>query len=178
MFVFAKPCTGTGPVVWQCRILQLIAAPLLFRTFETLMTTSTAEREVLPLTDTHEKEMGTRLAGAAVSPLLKPFVLLQGCCAVIVALTAWSWARTENARTTVHSLRAGVAAIALASVVAAWPLAQGVSRLRWERYSTDPSVAAAAKADLSVARLRSYTEHDHAVIDHQPHGVGAAPGQA
>src|SRR5581483_845493 len=111
----------------------------------TLITSATEERAVLPLTDTREKEMGARLAGAAVTPIFPCFFLLEGACGVIVALTAWAWARSSPSRG-VDRLRSTLATMALATVVVAWPLAEKVSRLRWERYSADADVAAAAKA--------------------------------
>lgn len=147
MFLLAKTLHVLALGLWfgSAVFFNLIAAPLLFHKFEALVTTSSEERAVLPLTDTRDKEMGTRLAGAAVSPIFPWFFLLEGSCGVIVALTAWSWSRAQPAHV-VHRVRSAVAVLALATVVVAWPLAEKVSQLRWERYSANPALAAAAKA--------------------------------
>lgn len=144
-------CTKTLHVLalglWfgSAAFFNLVVALVLFQTFETLIVTDSPERAVLPLTDTHEKEMGTRLAGAAVSPIFPWFFLLEGSCGVVVALTAWAWARQQPG-VVVHRVRAAVAVLALTTVVAGWPLAVRVSQLRWERYSSNPAIAAAARA--------------------------------
>jgi acyl-phosphate glycerol 3-phosphate acyltransferase len=133
---------------------NLIAAPLLFQKFEALATTPSAERAILPLPPEYDKEMGTRLAGAAVSPIFPWFFLLEGVCGFVVALTAWGWARAEP-QNRVHRLRSTLALLALATVVAAWPLSEKVSQLRFERYNSDPQIAAVAKAAFGTWHLYS-----------------------
>lgn len=133
---------------------NLIAAPLLFHKFESLATTQSFERSVLPLPPEMNKEMGTRLAGAAVSPMFPAFFLLEGVCGFIVAVTAWNWC-SRDPESKVHRLRVFLAVIALAIVFGSWPLAQKLGVLRFERYNADPQVAALASASFSSLHLYS-----------------------
>jgi acyl-phosphate glycerol 3-phosphate acyltransferase len=147
MMLIAKTLHVWAVGLWfgSAVFFNLVAAPLLFQTFETLITTTSNERAVLPLTDTHDKEMGTRLAGAAVSPIFPWFFRLEACCSIVAVLTAWSWSRSHR-ESGVHKLRSILAILALATVILSWPLLEKVSQLRWERYASDPDVAVAAKA--------------------------------
>lgn len=124
---------------------NFVAAPLLFQKFETLIQTPSEERAALPLTETHDKEMGTRLAGAAVSPIFPWFFLIEGICGLAVAATAWSWSRAEPDARREHR-RALLAIAALASVAVSWPIAEHVSALRFARWSLDPAIAEPARA--------------------------------
>lgn len=133
---------------------NLIAAPLLFQKFETLIVSSSDERAVLPLTDTREKEMGTRLGGTAVSPLFPWFFAIEGVCGLLVAATAWSWSRAHPALRK-ERLRCLVAMIAVFTVVVSWPIAEKVTALRFARYSADAAIAESARAAFGMWHMVS-----------------------
>lgn len=125
---------------------SLVAALVLFQTFESLGTMPASERPAwLPLAEPFDKEKGTRLAGAAVGPLFPWYFLIQGVCGLIAVATALPWSRAEPANK-VHRLRTVLLVLALTTVVVGWPLAQRVSDLRVARYAADPVVAEAARA--------------------------------
>lgn len=156
MPTFVKTVHVLAVGLWfgSAAFFNLVAAPLLFQKFESLATTPSFERSVLPLPPDMTKEMGTQLAGAAVSPLFPAFFVLEGVCGFVVAVTALSWWRAEPGRS-VHRIRAVLAVFALATVVVSWPLAEAVSRLRFERFSPDAEVAAAAKSAFGTWHLYS-----------------------
>ncbi len=97
---------------------SLIAAPRLFATFP----------------DSH-------LAGEAVGPMFPPYFTLQGACGLVAIATALAFARREPGRR-VHTIRFVVLAVALAGVLAGWPLVAKVAELRVARH-TDESLRAA-----------------------------------
>jgi hypothetical protein len=116
-------------------------APSLFHTFEGY---AGAKPDWLPAADGLTKEQGTRLAGAAVGPLFPLYFALQGVCGVVALATAWGWMKTAPADRLVRS-RFAVLAMAVALVVAGWPLVGKVEDLRFARYSADESVSAPAR---------------------------------
>jgi acyl-phosphate glycerol 3-phosphate acyltransferase len=129
---------GTG-------VFFLMATLAIFHTFEDLGRPDADRPAWLPLPAEFDKEMGTRLAGVAVAPLFDRYYPLQVICGLLAAATAYSWSRAPS-RQKADSIRALVLALALVTVLAGWPLGRHVGQLRVERYSTDPALAAAAKA--------------------------------
>jgi len=127
---------------------SLIAALVIFHTFESLSAQSAPERPAW-LPDSFDKAKGTQLAGIAVGPIFPWYFLLQGVCALLATGTAlaWSWSRPAER---LHKVRSLILLLALASVVAGWPLAQKVSELRMSRYDSDPAIAAAAKESFGA----------------------------
>lgn len=132
---------------------SLIAAPLLFQTFEGLGNRPANERpSYLSLPSDFNKESGTRLAGAAVGPIFPWYFALQGACGLLAVGTALSWV---GAGRKVHRVRAAVVVIALLLVLAGWPVVEKVSQLRGERYAAEPAVAAAAREAFAGWHLLS-----------------------
>src|SRR5262249_49193429 len=118
---------------------SFVVALSLFRTFEAETQKLITERPrwlAVPAefdrTPATQKEMGSRLAGVAVSPLFTWYFLIQGACGFLATLTALGWPRLEPG-VRVHKVRALVLILALATVVLGWPLERKVSELRVER---------------------------------------------
>jgi acyl phosphate:glycerol-3-phosphate acyltransferase len=111
----------------------------LFHTFEGL---EGQQPDWLPLRTGLTKVQGTRLAGLAVAPLFPAYFAVQGACGLVALITAWAWTRTYPDR--IHRIRVIVIALALILVLAGWPLVEKIQTLRFERYSPDEAVAAAA----------------------------------
>lgn len=129
--------------------LNFVVAPVIFHKFGSLGDRPAAEERLwLHLPEEFDRQLGTRLAGAAVAPLFDWFYPLEACCGVLVALTAlaWCWqAAISNEEPRLQRLRSWLAVAALATVVMGWPLGQQVGRLSLARHSADSDIAAAAK---------------------------------
>ena len=130
-----------------------MAALLIFRSFENVAI-SPAER-IAWLPENFDKEKATQLAGVAVGPIFPWYFLLQGICACLALATAYAWTRSVQAHVGLHQLRFYLLALALAMVLAGWPIAQKVSGLRAARYAADSAVATAARADFATWHLIS-----------------------
>jgi hypothetical protein len=122
---------------------SLIAAPVIFNSFGSLADNPAERPDWFP--PSFSKEQGSQVAGLAVGPIFPWFFLLQGVCGLVALATAASWSWSGGSRT-VDRIRFGVLALALATVLAGWPLAQKVSSLRAERYSADRVIAESARA--------------------------------
>lgn len=123
---------------------SFVVAFSLFGTFETLAEQS--ERPLwfpLPAEFSKEaalrKEQGTRAAGAAISPLFDWYFLLQGVCGFLAVATSFHWSKAYP-HDRVQRLRIIVLLLALATVVAGWPIERRVSDLRGERNRTADAV--------------------------------------
>jgi acyl phosphate:glycerol-3-phosphate acyltransferase len=99
-------------------------------------------------------EMANQLAGIAVAPIFPRFFLLQGICGLLAAVTALAWTRAEPT-VKLHRVRFTFLAVALLTVVVAWPIAQKVTDLRAARHGADATLAAVARADF--ARWHMYS---------------------
>ena len=130
-----------------------MAALLIFRSFENVAI-SPAER-IAWLPENFDKEKATQLAGVAVGPIFPWYFLLQGICACLALATAYAWTRSVQAHVGLHKLRFYLLALALAMVLAGWPIAQKVSGLRAARYAADSAVATAARVDFATWHLIS-----------------------
>jgi acyl-phosphate glycerol 3-phosphate acyltransferase len=120
---------------------SFVTAPALFHTFEGFAGNPPGW---LPLPADLTKEQGTRLAGAAVGPMFPLYFALQGACGVVALVTAFAW--TKAAPTVpVHRIRFALLAMALALVLAGWPLVGKIEVLRFARYAADEAVAAPAR---------------------------------
>ncbi len=120
----------------------LVVAVVLLQTFQHLGEQPAVERPAwLPVAPDLDKDKAIRLFGFAIGPLFPWFFAVQGVCGVLAVATALGLPGEG-----VSKVRVWVLAAALATVAAGWPLAQKVSQLRLERYSTDPAVAANAQA--------------------------------
>jgi acyl-phosphate glycerol 3-phosphate acyltransferase len=125
-------------------VFFLIATLVIFRTFESLGT-SAQRPSWIPLPTDFDKDMGTRLAGVAVTPLFDWYFPLQVICGLLAALTALTFSQAEPDRR-LHRLRNVVLLLAMTTVVIGWPIADYVGELRLERYSSDETLAQSAKA--------------------------------
>jgi acyl-phosphate glycerol 3-phosphate acyltransferase len=103
---------------------SFLVAPSLFRTFE------------------------APVAGLAIGPMFPLYFALHGVCGLVALVTAWGWNRTYPGR--VQSIRLLVIAFAAALVAAGWPLVGKVESLRFERYSPDQTVKAAAQSAFAL----------------------------
>jgi acyl-phosphate glycerol 3-phosphate acyltransferase len=125
-------------------VFFVIVALVVFRSFESLG--SSSERPGwLSLPANFDKEMGTRLAGAALAPVFDWYFPLQFICGFIAVATGFSLALDEPSRR-VHRLRNLVLLAALATVAIGWLVADYVAVLRIERYSPIQSVADHARS--------------------------------
>jgi hypothetical protein len=122
---------------------SLVAAPTIFASYGALTESATRGRPAF-LPSSLTKENANQLAGLAVGPLFPWYFLLQGACALLALATAWAWISGPG-RQGVHTVRFYVLALALATIIAGWPIARYVGDLREARYSPDASVAASAK---------------------------------
>jgi acyl-phosphate glycerol 3-phosphate acyltransferase len=122
------------------------AAVLIFQSFDSLAAKPPAERPAW-LPQSFSKENATQLASYAVGPIFPWYFLLQGSCGILALATCLPWPSWEPQQT-VHKIRFVIVALAFATVIAAWPIAQKVGDLRDARYSSDPTAAASAKADF------------------------------
>jgi acyl-phosphate glycerol 3-phosphate acyltransferase len=139
----------------------------LFNTFEHLAEKPSAERpNWFPLPPEFDKDaqtrkdQGTRVAGAAVSPMFPVFFLLQGVCGFLAVLPALAWWR-EHPGERIHKVRAFLLLLALATVVAGWPLEQEVSKLGIRRHATADAVLQnppPVPESLTVAALEARKE--------------------
>jgi acyl phosphate:glycerol-3-phosphate acyltransferase len=136
---------------------NLAIAPSLFRTFDTVVRTSPSDRtaglSIIPASadPTDIDRLGKALAGAAVSPIFPMYFSLLTGCTAIALLTAVVWRR----RGRIHRARLLVAIMALATVLAGWPISTKVSELRLLRFSPDPMIAELAKSEFAVWHLVS-----------------------
>jgi acyl-phosphate glycerol 3-phosphate acyltransferase len=120
-----------------------VVAPSLFGTLEGLGEKPPEERPGwLPLPSNYDKAAGTRLAGETISPMFPRFFAMQGMCGILALITALGFTRAEPARC-VHRVRFWLVALAVLTLLAAWPLNQHVSELRQRRNDGDPAAKAA-----------------------------------
>jgi acyl-phosphate glycerol 3-phosphate acyltransferase len=125
-------------------VFFVIVALVVFRSFENLG--SSSERPAwLELPTNFDKEMGTRLAGAALAPVFDWYFPLQFICGYVAVATGFSLALDEPSRR-VHRMRNLILLMALATVAVGWLVADYVAVLRIERYSPIQSVADHAKS--------------------------------
>ena len=99
---------------------SFIVAPSLFQTFD------------------------TRTAGLAVAPMFPLYFALQGTCGLVALITAWGWMRSHPQR--VHRVRLALIGLAVALLLAGWPVVDKVESLRFARYSAEEAAAAAANS--------------------------------
>jgi acyl phosphate:glycerol-3-phosphate acyltransferase len=88
-----------------------------------------------------KKALASALAGSAVGPVFPRYFAMQAVCGVIALVTALSW----YGRGGVHRWRVYVIAGAVLTVTVGWPISEEVTRLRLLRFSSDGSIASAAK---------------------------------
>ncbi len=132
-----------------------VATLLILQTWREYGEMSFNERPVwLPLTASFNAEGGTRIFGATVSPLFPVYFLLQGVCGFLALITALGFTRNEPGRT-VHRIRFLVILVAVATIVAGWPLSMKVAELRTQRYSHDEAISKPAKEQFG--RLHAYS---------------------
>jgi glycerol-3-phosphate acyltransferase PlsY len=125
-------------------VFFVIVALVVFQSFESLG--SSSERPGwMSLPANFDKEMGTRLAGAALAPVFDWYFPLQFICAYIAVATGFSLALDEPSRR-IHRLRNLVLLLAMATVAIGWLVADYVAVLRIERYSPIQSVADHARS--------------------------------
>jgi glycerol-3-phosphate acyltransferase PlsY len=132
---------------------SFVAAPLIFSSYGALIDATPEDRPAfLPASLT--KENANQLGGLAVGPLFPWYFLLQGTCALLALATAWAWISGPG-RKGIHSYRFLILALALATIIAGWPLARYVGDLRQQRYS--PSSEVAHSAQEQFGRWHGYS---------------------
>jgi glycerol-3-phosphate acyltransferase PlsY len=99
-------------------MFTFIVTPSLFRTFE-----------------------GTLEFGIAVGPLFPLYFALQGACGIVALVTAWGWTRSHPDR--IQRVRLAVIAVAVAILLAAWPVVGKVEALRFARNAGEEAARAA-----------------------------------
>jgi hypothetical protein len=120
-----------------------VVAPSLFGTLEGLGEHPPEQRPAwLALPSNFDKAAGTRLAGETISPMFPRFFAMQGVCGILALVTALGFTRAEPTRR-VHRVRFWLVALAVLTLLAAWPLNQHVSELRHRRNDGDPAAKAA-----------------------------------
>lgn len=134
-----------------------VAAPSLFETLEKTGQLPEDKRPAwLPLPETFAridaeingpKEQGTRAAGAAVGPMFHWYFLLQGVCGLVALATSFAWVKHGKP----HRWRAVLLVIALAGVLAGWPLEQYVTELRPARNTTTEAYLHTGSAEALAA---------------------------
>ncbi len=123
-------------------------ATSIFASFEEVVNAGpsdrTANETIVPADASPErkKALASALAGSAVGPVFPRYFAMQAVCGVIALVTALSWWKAGG----VHRWRVYVVGLAVLTVATGWPISEEVSRLRLLRFSTDTSVAGAAKA--------------------------------
>src|SRR5205814_981191 len=95
------------------------------------------------------KEMGTRLAGAAVGPLFPQYFAVQAVCAFVALVTALGWQKSHLGER-VHRWRVLVLLAAALAVLAGGTLVGEVSEFRSARYAADAATADAARAAFAM----------------------------
>lgn len=122
-----------------------VAAILIFKTLEGFGEMPRSDRpHWLPFREFYEKETGTRLAGATVSPMFPAYFMIQGACGLLALVTSLGFSRAEPRRK-VHRWRFYVLLVAVLTVIIGWPLNQHVSKLRLQRFDSEPQTAQVAK---------------------------------
>jgi acyl-phosphate glycerol 3-phosphate acyltransferase len=141
MHQFSKTIHVLAVGLWfgSTMFFSFVVALTLFGTLETEAALPRQERPLwfpLPpefdLDQQTRKEQGTRAAGMAISPMFDWYFLIQGVCGLLAAGTALGWPHLEP-KARVHKVRVVLLLVALATVVAGWPLERHVSTLRAAR---------------------------------------------
>ncbi|MCI0379695.1 MAG: glycerol-3-phosphate 1-O-acyltransferase PlsY [Gemmataceae bacterium] len=136
---------------------SFVTAPLLFQAFEGLGK-NPDRPEWFPLTRPFDKvtedldgkkEQGSRAAGYAVGPIFPWYFLLQGVCGFVTVVTALAWAR-RNRTERIHSWRANLLILALASVLIGWPVEKKVTDLREPRNAATQAYLQASDSDAAA----------------------------
>jgi acyl-phosphate glycerol 3-phosphate acyltransferase len=100
-------------------------------------------------TDQERKDLAGALFGTAVGPLFPPFFVIQVTCGLVALVTAFGFGGRLN------RWRLAVIVLGLVTLAIGWPLANYVGDVRMQRYSTDPAIAAAARAAFGPWHTRS-----------------------
>lgn len=134
-----------------------VAAPKIFASFQEVVATAPSDRTAWqPLSpDTSpeaQKRLGSALGGAAVGPIFPVFFGIQGVCGLLALIAALGWRKWPGR---VNRVRVWVIGLAWLTAIGGWPLSQEVTRIRLERFSTDPAVAQAAKEAFGPIHLAS-----------------------
>jgi hypothetical protein len=127
---------------------SLVATPVIFHTFAALAAQPQKARPAW-LPSAFTKENATQLAGLAVGPIFPWYFLLEGVCGLLTIVTALAWLRAEP-HSALRKMRFYLLAVALATVVLGWPIAQQVSLFRAARYDLNPVVAEAARVQFAT----------------------------
>jgi len=136
---------------------NFVVAPSLFRSYADVVNTAPSDRTAYqPLglpeaTPEIRNQLALALAGAGVGPIFPKYFLMMTLCGVTAFITALAW-RSEGR---LHYRRAVVAFVALATVLAGWPLSNMVAELRMLRFDPDRAIANTAKADFALTHLVS-----------------------
>jgi len=129
---------------------SMVVAPQLFETFNAVVK---SPEDWLPLSDDTVKDLGSRLAGVAVSPIFPRFFSWQAICGVIATGIAIGWAVKFRGRLSkIHAalLIGGVLLVAIS-----WPINRTVAELRTARYSVDPAISTLAHSAFARWHLVS-----------------------
>ncbi len=123
------------------------AAPAIFASFKEVVFAGPSDRtafETLIAVDAPEERknaLASALAGTAVGPVFPKYFAMQTICGVVALITALSWWNLATGRR-INRWRVLVIGVALATVVAGWPISNYVSELRVERFTSATAKAA------------------------------------
>jgi acyl phosphate:glycerol-3-phosphate acyltransferase len=136
---------------------NFVTAPTIFDSFKKVVnenpSSRTAGETILPANAPQNRKdaLANALAGSAVGPVFPKYFAMQAVCGLVAILTARPWAAGDR----VHRWRISVLLAAFMTVLGGWPISDWVSELSAQRFSSDESIASAAKAAFGPWHLVS-----------------------
>lgn len=136
---------------------NLAVAPSLNRSYKDVVESAPNDRTAYQpvgqadATPESRKQLASALFGAGVGPIFPIYFATTAACGVIALATAFVWRR----ETPFGKARWLVALMALATVLAGWPVSNLVSELRIARYASEKDIADAATAAFATWHLVS-----------------------
>ncbi|HLW63697.1 MAG TPA: glycerol-3-phosphate 1-O-acyltransferase PlsY [Gemmataceae bacterium] len=109
------------------KVIHVLALGLWFGTV--VFFTFVVALVVFQVLDTPHTIYGARRAGDVVGAIFPTYFVIQGVCGLLALVTSLGFTRTERERK-IHRIRFYVLALAVLTVVAAWPVNQKVHELR------------------------------------------------
>jgi hypothetical protein len=136
--------------------LQFIAGLSVFETFPEVVAQAPSDRTAQiaiadGLSDDQKKQLGSALAGAAVAPMFPKYFVWSALAVVVATISASGWRK----RSRLDACRFWLLVLCTILILTDWWIADEVSRLRLERFSSNPSIADKAKAAFGSWHLVS-----------------------
>lgn len=136
---------------------NFVVAPSLNRSYKEVVASAPSDRtayqpigDPMP-TDESRKQLGSALFGAGVGPIFPKYFMLGAGCGIVVLATAFAWRKEQP----FGRARFLIALLALATVLAGWPVSNLVSELRIARFAAEKDIASAAAAAFTTWHLVS-----------------------